>query len=69
MDLHSKDLLGRVEKLNTGQEITVDEAYIKKSILEPNADIVEGYQSGLMPKVVITDTEIDSIISYIKTLK
>jgi cytochrome c oxidase subunit 2 len=64
-----KGLFGRTEKLADGSEIVVDEAYIRKSILYPNADIVEGFQSGLMPKVVVTDIEIDSIISYIKTIK
>ena len=64
-----KNLFGRTEKISGGADIVVDEAYIIKSIKDPNADIVEGFQSGLMPKVVVTDEEIDTIIEYIKTLK
>lgn len=52
------------------REITVDEAYLKKSILEPEADVVKGYASGSMPsyKGQLNDQQIDKIIEYIKTL-
>jgi cytochrome c oxidase subunit II len=52
------------------REITVDEAYIKKSILEPEADVVKGFTKGSMVsyKGQLTDQEIDKIIEYIKTL-
>jgi len=52
------------------REITVDEEYIKKSILEPDADIVKGFNKGSMIsyKGQLSDEEIDQIIEYIKTL-
>jgi cytochrome c oxidase subunit 2 len=52
------------------REITVDEKYIKKSILEPDADIVKGFNKGSMIsyKGQLSDEEIDQIIEYIKTL-
>jgi len=52
------------------REITVNEEYIKKSILEPDADIVKGFNKGSMIsyKGQLTDEEIDQIIEYIKTL-
>ena len=52
------------------REIVVDEAYIKKSIIEPEADIVKGFPKGAMVsyKTQLTDQEIDKIIEYIKTL-
>jgi cytochrome c oxidase subunit II len=51
------------------REVTVDAAYIRKSILDPDADVVEGYNPGLMrPYDNITDQEIDQIIEYLKTL-
>ncbi|MFA5971446.1 MAG: cytochrome c oxidase subunit II [Lentimicrobiaceae bacterium] len=52
------------------REITVDEAYIKKSILDPEADLVKGYPKGTMIsyKGQLTDQEIDKIGEYIKTL-
>ncbi|MCB8994544.1 MAG: cytochrome c oxidase subunit II [Bacteroidales bacterium] len=51
--------------------VTVDSAYIRKSIYEPNAEIVKGYQKGLMQPYdkVLTDQDIAKIIEYLKTLK
>ena len=52
------------------REIMVDEEYIKKSILEPDADVVKGFNKGSMIsyKGQLNDQEIDHIIEYIKTL-
>jgi len=59
-----------VESNGKEREITVDEEYIKKSILEPDADIVKGFAKGSMIsyKGQLNDEEIDKIIEYIKTL-
>ena len=67
-----KGLLGRTSTVVTdGQtrQITVDEEYIRRSILEPTADVVEGFQP-VMPsqKGLMTDEEIDAVIEYLKTL-
>jgi cytochrome c oxidase subunit 2 len=52
------------------REIVVDEEYIRRSILEPNADVVEGYQPVMPPmEGQITDEEINTLIEYFKTLK
>lgn len=53
------------------REITVDEEYIRRSIYEPNADIVKGYNKGLMIsyKEQIDDEQMEQIIEYLKTLK
>jgi cytochrome c oxidase subunit 2 len=50
--------------------ITVDEEYIKRSIYDPNAEIVKGYPKGLMQsyKGKISDADIAKIIDYLKTL-
>jgi cytochrome c oxidase subunit 2 len=52
------------------KEITVDDAYIKKSMLEPTADIVKGFQP-LMPSQqgLVSDGEIKALTAYIKSLK
>jgi len=52
------------------REITVDDDYIKRSIYEPNADIVKGYNQGLMLsyKDLISEDEIQDIIDYIQSL-
>ena len=60
------DCSARREELETGV-VTVDEAYITESILDPGAKIVKGYDN-VMIAVPLTQEEIDEIISYIKTL-
>jgi cytochrome c oxidase subunit 2 len=67
------DLFGEQQTvIRDGKEITlkVDEDYIKRSILEPNYEIVKGYPKGLMQsyKGSITDHDIALIIEYLKTL-
>jgi cytochrome c oxidase subunit 2 len=50
-------------------EITVNEEYIRRSLLEPHADIVKGFPP-IMPsqKGLLTDAEIEEIIESLKTL-
>ena len=67
------NLFGRQQSvIRNGAEvmITVDEAYIKESILNPNADIVKGYPKGQMQsyKGKVSDDDIAKIIVYIKSL-
>jgi cytochrome c oxidase subunit 2 len=65
-----KGLFGRKEKLADGSEITADEAYIKESILKPQAKIVDGYPPA-MPAIFegkLNDAQLNDIIEYIKTL-
>jgi cytochrome c oxidase subunit 2 len=52
------------------QQITVNEAYIRESLMTPNAKIVKGFRSGLMQsyKGTVTEEDIQQIIEYIKTL-
>ncbi len=69
-----KGVWGMTETVITNdaeREITIDEAYIKRSIIEPNADVVKGYNKGLMIsyKDLVSEKEMNDIIEYIKTLK
>jgi len=61
-----------VTVVTAGKERTlvIDEAYIKKSLLEPNADLVKGFNANLMQtyRDQLTDQEIEDIIEYIKSL-
>jgi nitric oxide reductase subunit C len=48
------------------------EDYIRQSILEPDAYVVEGFDPGVMVQVwedELTDEQIDSLISYLLTLQ
>ena len=67
-----KGMFGSTETVVTdgvSRQITVDEEYIRKSILDPNADLVEGYQALMPPqRDLLTDEEIDAIIEVLKEL-
>ena len=51
-------------------EMVADDAYLKASIIEPNRDVVKGFNRGLMQSYrdKLTDEQIGKIIDYIKTL-
>jgi cytochrome c oxidase subunit 2 len=63
-------IFGREEHMSDGSTVTVDENYIRESILEPKAKVVEGYQP-VMPTYQgsMSDTEINAIIEYLKQQK
>ena len=63
-----KDLYGRRKKMADGSVITVDDAYLRESIVHPSAKIVDGYDD-LMPEPVLTEKEVDEMIAYLKTIK
>jgi len=56
-------------KLVGGQSVVADEAYIRNSILNPSAQIVEGFQP-IMPtfKGQVTEEQLVSLVAYIKSL-
>ena len=69
-----KGIWGAQHTVVTGREtrtITVDEEYIKKSIYDPNADVVDGFGKGLMLSYEgqLSEDDIGNIIEYLKTLK
>ena len=53
------------------REVDGDDEYIKRSIYEPNADVVKGYNKGMMQsyKGQLSDDDVAQIIEYMKTLK
>ncbi|MBS1152920.1 MAG: quinol:cytochrome c oxidoreductase monoheme cytochrome subunit [Myxococcaceae bacterium] len=60
-----KGAFGRKEALASGGEVTVDDAYLKESILKPMEKVVAGYPPA-MPTLPLTDIEVDSLILFIK---
>lgn len=54
--------------LTTGETVVADENYIRESILQPQAEIVAGYEAVMMPPFRLNDKEIDAVIAYIKEL-
>lgn len=65
-----KGLFGTTEQTDKGP-VTVDENYLRESILNPAASIVTGYQAGVMPTYAgqLTDEEVNALIEFIKSVK
>ena len=66
-----KGLFGKtITVMTDGKErnIVADEAYLQRSLLEPNADVVKGFPP-IMPPEKMTVDEINELINYIKELK
>lgn len=65
-----KAIYGRKEKMSDGTEIVVDDAYIKESIVNPAAHIVESYPAAMPPYAAqLNDAQIADLTEYLKTLK
>jgi len=60
-------LWGRVEKLAGGATVTVDENYLRESILKPGAKIAAGYED-VMPPIPLEEREMLGVIAWIQTL-
>ncbi|TAN07592.1 MAG: cytochrome c [Rhodanobacteraceae bacterium] len=59
-------------KLTDGSTVTANDAYLARSILDPNAQIPTGFQPNIMPAnfgSVLSKQQVDAIVAYIKTLK
>lgn len=65
-----KALYGSQRKFVDGSTADADDSYIKESILEPNARVVEGFAPVMPPYVgQLDDAQIADIIEFIKTVK
>jgi cytochrome c oxidase subunit II len=62
-------VFGSTVKLSSGGTVKADEAYIRESILQPNAKIVAGYQP-VMPTFqgLVTEEGVLQLVEYIKSL-
>ena len=61
---------GEPVKLGDGSSITVDDAYLRESILNPTAKVVQGFQP-VMPTFQgqLSEEQLMQLIQYIKSLK
>ncbi len=64
-----KGIWGKMEKMNNGTVVLVDEAYIKESENMPQAKIVDGFPP-IMPTFqgLIKANEFQGIVAFIKSL-
>lgn len=54
--------------LADGRRVTVDDAYLRRSIELPQADVVAGY-TVKMPTLELDSTEIADLVAYIRSLE
>jgi cytochrome c oxidase subunit II len=65
-----KGLFGKTEALAGGGSTKVDENYLRESIMDPTAKVVNGFAPSMPTyKGKLSDKDIDGLIEYIKTLK
>lgn len=62
---------GAQEELADGSKITVDENYLRESVMTPNAKIVKSFPQNVMPTFQgqLSEIEVSALIEYIKGLK
>lgn len=63
-----QNLYGSEKTFEDGSTTTADEEYLRESIVEPSAKIVEGFPPSMVPYDYLSDSEINSMIEYIKSL-
>jgi cytochrome c oxidase subunit 2 len=63
-------LFGKTVELQNGETNTVDEAYVRESILNPAAKVAGGFQP-IMPTFqgLVTEEQLLELIEYVKSLK
>ena len=70
-----KGLAGGTSTLTTGQTVTADDAYLERSIADPDAQIVKGYHQGIMAPAVASlglsakPDDIRALVAFIKSQK
>jgi cytochrome c oxidase subunit II len=63
-------LFGKTVTLQSGETATVDEAYVRESILQPAAKVTAGFQP-IMPTFqgLVTEEQLLELIEYVKSLR
>lgn len=67
-----KGMYNHEVQLADGSTVVSDEEYLKRSIIDPNAQIVAGYNPGLMPANyadLFSEEQLQYMIEYFKTLE
>lgn len=59
-------LYGSERRFTDGSSVTVDDDYIRESILQPGAKVVEGYPNGMPPSYgALDERQISALIAFI----
>jgi mono/diheme cytochrome c family protein len=68
-------LAGGTTTLSNGQTVTADDAYLERSITDPDAQIVKGYTAGLMAPAIAgfdlthSPDDLRALVAFIKSHK
>ena len=62
-------LFGKTQALQSGGTVTVDEGYIRESILNPSAKVVAGFQP-IMPTFqgIVSEEQLLALVEYVRSL-
>jgi cytochrome c2 len=64
-----RNLFGSLRAFTDGSSRIADEAYLRQSILEPAAHVVQGYPNTMPSYLgVLSETEVESLVLYIRSL-
>ncbi len=65
-----QNVYGNKQLMSDGTSVIADEAYIRESVLNPNAKIVNGYKPDIMPTFQgqVTEENLLQLIAYLKSL-
>jgi cytochrome c oxidase subunit II len=70
-----KGLAGSTVELEGGETVEATREYLRKAIVDPDAEIVDGYSAGLMPATIdgfdleSKPDEVDRLIDFIEGVK
>lgn len=63
-----QNLFGHEVTLEDGSTVVADEEYIRQSIVDPSSQIVQGFPPSMVPFDYLSESEVSSLIEFIKTL-
>jgi cytochrome c oxidase subunit 2 len=61
-------IYGSTVTMSDGSQVKVDDAYIKESIQNPTAKVVQGFDPVMPSFSALTDADIEALTAYIKSL-
>ena len=62
-----KGLWGKTQTLADGSTVLADEAYLRRAIREPQAQVVKGF-APVMPPATLSNDELTALVAYIQSL-
>ena len=65
-----KGIFGKMEKLKDGTSVLVDENYLRESMMNPQAKVVDGFDP-IMPTFqgLLKPNQVNGLVAYIESLK